>query len=264
MYTLTEIWIYPIKSLGGISLSKALVQEQGLKYDRRWMVVDTQGRFLTQRSEHGMALIDVSFGEGGLAVTHRAFEGEVLIVPFQPLEKSLIPVTVWDDQVQALTVSPEADRQLSKWLGREVRLVMMPDGARRPVDPDYARNGETVSFADGYPLLLIGQSSLDDLNERLEVAVSMRRFRPNLVVSGAPAFEEDRWKSVRIGTARFSVVKPCARCVLTTLDPATGIAGVEPLKTLSTYRKRNSKIYFGQNLLAMPGQIAVGDLVEIS
>lgn len=263
MYTLSEIWIYPIKSLGGIRLNEATVEERGLRYDRRWMVVDEEGRFLTQRTVHAMALMEVAPAPDGFLVTHRSFPEDRLTVPFEPVDKELVTVRVWDDTVEASTVSKAADQQLSRWLGREVKLVMMPEWSARRVDPDYAQQGETVSFADGYPLLVIGQASLDDLNSRLESPLSMRRFRPNLVVLHSPPYAEDSWTNIRIGSATFRGVKPCARCVLTTLDPDTGTPGPEPLRTLATYRKRNNKIYFGMNLLARAGHLAVGDQIEL-
>jgi uncharacterized protein len=261
MYTLSEIWIYPIKSLGGIRLTEARVQERGLQYDRRWMLVDPAGKFLTQRTVHEMSQLDVAFGEGGFVITHRAFPGQQLLLPFSTPSRETMSVQIWNDTVEAVHVSPALDARLSQWLHREVRLVAMPDWTARPIDPDYAREGETVSFADGYPLLVVSQASLDDLNSRLKSPISMQRFRPNLIVEGSEAYAEDNWKEIQIGSATFRGVKPCARCVLTTIDPATGSTGAEPLKTLATYRKHNNKILFGMNLLARPGHVAVGDLV---
>lgn len=261
--TLSEIWIYPIKSLGGIKLSEALVAERGLQYDRRWMLVDAGGKFITQRKEHGMALIDVALTEAGLRVNHRSIPQDSLFIPFEPLTPFPIQVQVWDDVVDAVTVSEEADRWFSRYLDRTVRLVKMPEETTRLVDSQYAKNGEAVSFADDYPLLLIGQASLDALNGRLPEPVSMRRFRPNLVIEGTLPYAEDTWDFIKIGSAGFRAVKPCARCVLTTIDPDTAQTGAEPLKTLSTYRKQNGKILFGMNLLAQPGRITVGDRLEI-
>ncbi len=261
MLTLSELWIYPVKSLGGISLSQSEVEERGLQYDRRWMIVDESGVFITQRSVHAMALIDVAFSDGGFLLRHRSYTENSLFLPFEPISKNGINVRVWDDELPALTVSDELDSGLSKWFGRSVRLVLMPESSQRPVDPRFAKQNESVSFADGFPVLLIGQSSLDALNSKLKEPVSMQRFRPNLVVTGAEAFAEDTWTNVRIGTAEFSVVKPCARCVLTTVDPLTGQTGSEPLKTLASFRKQGNKILFGQNLLALSGTLNVGDTV---
>ncbi len=259
---LSEIWIYPIKSLGGISVREAIVEERGLQYDRRWMLVEAGGKFITQRKVHEMALIDVALGENGLQVIHRSFADDPLFIPFEPITKEPIQVQVWEDEVAAMTVSDEADCWFSKYLHRAVRLVKMPEETTRLVDPHYAPNGEAVSFADGYPLLVIGQASLDELNTRLPEPVSMRRFRPSVVVTGTPPFAEDAWENIKIGSAHFAAVKPCARCVLITIDPATGQTSPEPLKTLGTYRKANGKVLFGMNLLARPGRIAVGDRVE--
>lgn len=260
---LSEIWIYPIKSLGGIALREAVVEERGLQHDRRWMLVDSDGKFITQRKVHDMALIDVALETYGLKVTHRASPHDPIFIPFTPTLSEPIDVQVWDDEVEAVTVSEEADRWFSRYLNQSVRLVKMPEQTKRLVDTHYAENGEVVSFADGYPLLVISQASLDELNTRLPEPVSMRRFRPSVVIQGTPPHAEDAWTNIQIGTAAFKAVKPCARCVLTTIDPATGRTGSEPLKTLATYRNQNGKILFGMNLLAQPGRIAVGDRVEI-
>lgn len=260
---LSEIWIYPIKSLGGIALREAVVEERGLQYDRRWMLVDTNGKFITQRKVHEMALIDVALETGGLKVTHRSFAHDPLFIPFEPTVSEPIQVQVWDDEVEAVTVSGEADRWFSRYLSQSVRLVKMPEQTIRLVDTRYAENEEPVSFADGYPLMVISQASLDELNTRLPEPVSMRRFRPSIVIQGTPPHGEDAWIDFQIGTASFKAVKPCARCVLTTIDPTTGQTGPEPLKTLATYRNQNGKILFGMNLLAQPGRMAVGDRVEI-
>lgn len=260
---LSEIWIYPIKSLGGIALREAVVEERGLRYDRRWMLVDTDGKFITQRKVHEMALMDVALETDGLTVTRRSFPHDTLFIPFEPTLQEPMEVQVWDDQVQAVTVSEEANRWFSRYLNRSARLVKMPEQTIRLVDPCYAKNEEAVSFADGYPLLVISQASLDELNTRLPEPVSMRRFRPSIVIQGTPPHAEDAWTDLQIGSATFKAVKPCARCVLTTIDPTTGQTGSEPLKTLATYRNQNGKILFGMNLLAQPGRIAVGDRVEI-
>ncbi|HEV7349994.1 MOSC domain-containing protein [Telluribacter sp.] len=265
MYTLSEIWIYPIKSLGGIRLDEAQVLGRGLRHDRRWMIVDENGRFVTQRSLHRMALLDVALEKDQLLVVDRTQPAEVLEVPMQPITNELVYVSIWDDnQVPALTVCDRADQWLSKKLERPVRLVFMPDSTERRVDPRYARNQENVSFADGYPFLLIGQSSLDDLNQRLPEPVTMQRFRPNLVVQGAGPYAEDDWRELLIGDIAFQVVKPCARCILITVNPETALPGSEPLKTLATYRKQNNKVLFGQNLLTSDsGTIKTGDSIQV-
>jgi len=257
---LSEIWIYPVKSLAGIRLTEAKVQDKGLQYDRRWMITDTFGRFITQREFPAMAMLDVSLRENGLLISEKLRPGSHVLVPLEPAYGSQVVVTVWDDTVNALTVSDEADQWLSAYLGLNVRLVYMPETTERKADPKYAQNDENVSFADGFPFLLISQASLDDLNSRLDEPVDMQRFRPNFVITGTSAFAEDYWKSFRIGDLSFTIVKPCARCVLTTIDPETAEKGKEPLKTLATYRRINNKILFGQNLVThKQGLIKQGD-----
>lgn len=259
---LSEIWIYPVKSLAGIRLTEAQVQEKGLQYDRRWMIVDPFGRFLTQRDFPAMALLEVEVQANALLISNKLRPEENISVPFQPLTAEAVNVTIWDDEVNAVTVSNEVDAWLSDQLDMEVKLVLMPDTTERKADPRYAKNNENVSFADGFPFLLISQASLDDLNRRLTEPVSMKRFRPNFVVTGTRPFAEDQWKSIQIGSLRFDIVKPCARCVLTTIDPETTERGKEPLKTLATYRRLNNKILFGQNVVAKQhGLVKQGDQI---
>ena len=278
--TLSDLYIYPIKSLGGISVPEAIVDEKGFRYDRRFMLVTPSGTFMTQRNNHHMALIEVAIersGESGsiLRVWHRTrpdnvFSMPLTISPDAPNET--IPVSIWDSEnVPAVLVSPEADRWFSDALDKPCRLVFMPDSTRRTVDPAYDRpvlqgRPSAVSFADGYPYLLIGQASLDDLNQRLPQPVEMLRFRPNIVVRGSSPYDEDAWQQFRIGGMNFYGVKPCARCVLTTIDPATGQKGREPLYTLAQYRQWKHKILFGQNVLTdanTSGLLRVGQPVEI-
>ncbi|KAA6441572.1 MOSC domain-containing protein [Dyadobacter flavalbus] len=262
---LSEIWIYPVKSLGGIRLTEAHTEEKGLQYDRRWMIVDENGMFQTQRFSPEMALIDVTLQAGGLKIFSRDNPENHTIAPFEPVSEETISVKVWNDVVDAVTVSNAADQWLSNQLGKKVRLVMMPENTQRKADPHYARHDENVSFADGFPYLVISQASLDDLNSRLAEPVSMARFRPNFVITGTKPFAEDEWKSITIGNAAFEVVKPCARCIMTTINQKTAEKGAEPLKTLSTYRKINNKILFGQNVVAAAfGTVKAGDEVTVT
>jgi uncharacterized protein YcbX len=260
---LTEIWIYPIKSLGGIRLKQANVFEKGLQYDRRWMLVDEAGKFLTQRVHPIMALFKVSIEGDALIITHTQIQQShsVSLQPKQAQQSQ--PVSIWDDTVLAYEVSETSSQWFSALLGINCKLVYFPEENDRAVDRRYATT-ENVSLADGYPFLIIGQASLDDLNSRLEKAVPMNRFRPNFVFIGGNAFEEDHWKEFSIGANRFVGVKPCSRCVLITVDQNTAQKSDEPLRTLSTYRKRDNKIYFGQNLLAL-NQMVVheGDLITL-
>lgn len=257
-----DIFIYPIKSLGGIRLSEALVEEKGFQYDRRWMLVVEEGLFISQRDYPQLALLSVELGENELMVFRRNEKENSIQIPFEAATGPEMLVTIWDDQVLAKVVHPEIDKWFSEVLDLQVNLVVMPENSHRKVDSRYAVNGESVSFADGMPYLIIGQESLNDLNSRLEIPVPMDRFRPNIVFSGGVAFQEDSLRKVKIGDLEFQIVKPCARCVMTTVDQETGEKGKEPLKTLSSYRTINNKVYFGQNVVALQsGKIKIGDVI---
>jgi uncharacterized protein YcbX len=226
------------------------------------MLVDEAGMFVTQRIYPRLALLNVKLGEKGLEVLNKKDPKNWVEVPYDLATGPELMVTVWDDQVQAKIVNPELNGWFSDFLGFKVSLVVLPESSHRKVDPRYAINGESVSFADGMPYLIIGQASLDDLNSRLEDPVPMDRFRPNVVFSGGNPFQEDALRKIKIGNLDFQIVKPCARCVLTTVNQETGEKGKEPLKTLSSYRTLNGKVYFGQNMVALNfGKIRVGDLI---
>jgi uncharacterized protein len=264
MLTVSELYIYPIKSLGGIALKSASLIERGFEHDRRWMLVNANNEFLTQREVTAMAFLKVQLTEQGLHITNINKPGEELFVPFEPTVAETEMVTVWSSRCRAQRVSDEADAWFSKQLGFTAKLFYMPDATRRYVDGRYAHNKEITSFTDGYPLLLIGQASLDDLNSRLEQPVPMNRFRPNVVFTGGTPFQEDYMKHFEINGITLFGVKPCARCVMTTINQQTAEKAKEPLKTLSTYRLKNKKILFGQNLLHQgTGIISVGDTITI-
>lgn len=262
---LSEINIYPIKSLKGISLENSHVENRGLRYDRRWMLVDENWQFFTQREFPVMATIAVEVTSGELRVTSAS--AGMMTIPFEPDHGERGIATVWDSRVESIAYVGEVSEWFSDAIGTKCMLVLMPEKSLRRVDPDHAvrPDEDIVSFADGYPFLLIGEGSLEDVNSRLEEPVPMNRFRPNLVVAGSDPFEEDTWRKIKIGETVFHVVKPCARCVITTVDQTTGEKGKEPLKTLSTFRNRDGKVLFGQNLIAdnPGGQIFVGDDVEV-
>lgn len=248
MKRLTEIWIYPIKSLGGIRLRSSRVLPKGLEHDRRWMLIDEHGGFLTQRTLPSLALIKMEHHANRLWVS---YQNERWPLPWQPSGTGRIRTHVWDDEVFVREVDESRSGWFSDILQQPVRLVAFPEEEARPVDPRYAHAHEHVSLADGYPLLVIGESSLADLNSRLKSPVPMNRFRPNLVFSGGEPYEEDGWDFFAIGQNKFKGVKPCARCVMTTIDQATAQMSKEPLATLASYRKRDNKIYFGQNVIAL-------------
>jgi uncharacterized protein YcbX len=260
MLTVSELFIYPVKSLGGIPVDVAKVTERGFQHDRRWMLVDQQGMFFTQRDIPAMALFRVQLQVSGLKVFYKPDPSSYIDVPFEPVSAELMKVVVWEDTCYALTVSDAADTWFSSILGINCRLVYMPDDSIRKVDPEYASGNEITGFSDGYPFLLIGQASLDDLNSRMVEAVPINRFRPNIVFSGGAPFQEDEMKEFSINGIRFYGVKLCARCVITTIDQETALKGKDPLKTLASYRSMNKKVLFGQNLLHNgSGELRIGD-----
>jgi len=262
---LTEINIYPVKSTRRIALDESEVLARGLPWDRRWMLVDAQGKFMTARQHPALAMVDTRLENETL---HVSVAGQPeLMLPLQASECEVTKVTVWRDQCDAMSAGAEADAWFSDYLGVESHLVRMTDDMVRGVDQDYGQAGDEVSFADGFPMLLITEASLNDLNTRLEQPVSMRRFRPNLVVDGDVPYAEDNWRRFRIGSVEFEGVKNCSRCIFTTIDPDTGIKhpGTEPLRTLSQYRRRpEGGVYFGQNLIPRSGGVVrLGDEVEV-
>jgi uncharacterized protein YcbX len=259
---LASLHVYPIKSCGGFSPETWQADDHGFLYDRRWMLVDPAGEFITQREQPRMALIRVSVEHPHLRVEAPGMPK--LTLPLEPMGGRPMKVRVWRDQVEAWLPDQQADRWFTECLGLPCGLAYMPEDILRPVDPQYAAPWREISFADGFPFLIIGQGSLDDLNRRLTEPVSMNRFRPNLVIEGAPPFAEDRWRQIRIGDLAFELVKPCARCVITTTDQATAARGVEPLRTLATYRTSGSSVMFGQNALHdSAGWVKRGEGVEV-
>jgi uncharacterized protein YcbX len=262
MLQISELYIYPIKSLAGIAVTKALVTKTGFEYDRRWMLVDENCRFISQREVSEMALLQVSVRDNGLMVTHKT-KSDSTIIPFQSAGRQ-VEVTVWDDTCMAEYVSAETDKWFSDMLGLNCRLVYMPDETKRVVDQRYAPADAITSFSDAYPFLIVGQASLDNLNSRLDQALPMNRFRPNIVFTGGQPYEEDRIAHFTVNDIDFFGVKLCARCNIITIDQETAQSAKEPTKTLAGYRKKNNKILFGQNLVHEgAGIIAIGDHMQI-
>ena len=261
---LSAIHVYPLKSGAALSPAQVEVERRGLAQDRRWMIVDDSGRFLTGRQVPALVTLRALPQADGLRL-QRA-DGAALFVPVPLSAASRRRVVVWNDAVEALDGGDAAARWLSDWLGRELRLVHMDAAATRAVDPARSRAGDEVSFADGFPLLLISQAALDGLNARLAAPVPMLRFRPNLVVAGSEPHAEDGWRRLRIGAIELEAVKPCVRCVFTTVDPERGALDPtgEPLKTLKRYRRGEKGITFGMNLIARgSGSLRLGDAVEV-
>ncbi|MBJ6138037.1 MOSC domain-containing protein [Marinobacter litoralis] len=256
-----SLFIYPVKSLAGIAVPNLELDDFGPSGDRRWMIVDKLGKFVTQRRLPRLALIGVRLNAGVVSISIPE-QGEFALVATSEQQQ----VTVWRDQVLASEAQQDVNDALSRFCGEPLRMVYMPDSTFRRVDPERVAEVRRVGFADGFPFLLANAASLDELNGRLAQAVDIRRFRPNIVISGAAPWNEDSWRSLTVGDVRFRVVKPCSRCVLTTVDPDTGQkdSNTEPLKTLSHYRKTEDGVIFGQNAVHEGvGRISVGDSVSI-
>ena len=261
-YFASEIWLYPIKSCKGISVSNAPVDERGIKYDRRWMIVDSFGHYVTQRKKPTLALVCVSLVDGYVFLS--APKMPDIRFPIDKVGPDIQNVTIWGDKCVAQSVNKKVSEWFSDYLNFKVKLVFLPDNSVRQIDPKYSVGPFSTSFTDGFPFLLISQATLDDLNGRLLEKLPMDRFRPNLVVSCKYAFEEDLWQTIKIGDVVMQVVKPCARCVVTTTNQDTGKRGKEPLTTLAKYRNINGKLMFGQNLIHQnTGTIQLGDEINV-
>ena len=268
MIHLSEIRIYPVKSLRGLSPRSAVVEPWGLQQDRRWMLVDSTGRFISQREFPALARVDAAAEGGALRIAAEGQGALELRVPDETVPSE--PVTVWRSTVAARPAGDAAAAWFSRLLGVACRLVYLADPTLRRVSPEYGRAEDRVSFADGYPLLLASLPSLAALNRRLPTApLPIDRFRPNLVVDGCAPFEEDSWRLIRVGEVTFRLVKPCDRCIVTTVDQRSGeraidAARAEPLRTLARFRRSGNKILFGQNLIPSSlGELRIGDPVEV-
>jgi len=261
--TLASIHIYPLKSCAPLPRDSARVEARGLEHDRRWMVVDADGKFVTGRKHPRLTLIRANPDGNAL---HLRAPGMPDLHLAAPADAPRGDVEVWGSRVEALIADAAANDWIGAFLGVPARFAYMDDACRRAVDPDHSRPGDIVSFADGYPLLAISQAALDLLNSKLASPVPMLRFRPSIVVDGVAAHAEDHWQRVRIGAVEFDVVKPCIRCVFTTVDFERGEfdPSGEPLRTLLTYRRTPKGVSFGQNLIPRgTGMLRVGDTVEV-
>ncbi len=263
---LSALYRYPLKSAMGESLQASPVDGLGVLGDRRWMLVDAaNGRFLSQRVLPAMTRLQALWqGERQLLLSSP--EMSPLRVDVPGADQALRSVSVWKDELCVPDAGDAAANWASSLLGRACRLVYVPASRARQVDRRYADEGRRVAFADGFPILLIGQASLEDLSARVGRPLDMRRFRPNLVIDGGLPYAEDGWRRMRIGEVEFQRVKPCTRCAITTLDPDTGERSrdLEPLATLQTYRRSEKGVLFGQNLLVEgAGRLEVGMPVEL-
>jgi len=268
MIKISELYIYPVKSLAGIQLSSATLSPFGLLHDRRWVIVDENGLFLSQRTKAKMATIATKLDkQGHLTLTYNNTSIEV---PKSRESTKKINVSIWNDHLLAQHTSTKVDEWLSAILEQKCHLVYMPQNAERQIDPDFAKANQFVSFADAFPFLAISQASLDNLNQRLKAAININRFRPNIVVDGCQAFAEDHWQEFAINHVEFISAKPCSRCIMPSINQETGQQDQKHmLAVLNRYRQFDKKIKFGQNILYKNSaksnnqKISIGDEIKL-
>jgi uncharacterized protein YcbX len=254
---ISALYVYPVKACAGVAVASARVVERGFEYDRRYMIVDEDGDFVTQRELPELALVTTALEPDGIVLGREGHESCRL--PLSLGHGDRLDVRVWGHTGVAVR-HVAASAWMSNVLARPVSVVYMPDDHRRQVNPERARPGDVVSFADAFPFLVISEASLEDLNSRLAEPLEMRRFRPNIVVSGVAAYAEDGFTAIRLGALGFRGPKRCDRCAVTTVDPKTGVRGVEPLRTLAAYRREDGKVWFGMNLIHDDqGLLSIGD-----
>lgn len=267
--TVSNLYIYPIKSTKGISLPEAHIDELGLDFDRRFVISDNSGQFISARTEPTLCLITTTLTEHGLTLSAPTMPTLTLV--YKNFSEQYKSVNVWDDEIAGQVCSTEANSWCSDYLQRPCQLLYFGKASSR-MKKTNTDNARKVAFADGYPLLLISQASLNDLNQHLltnnQKTVSMENFRPNIVVDNCLPFAEDGWQYIRIGEIEFKVSKPCERCILTTVNPDSGIKDPDqqPLSTLKAYRQTSSgDVLFGQNLIPLTsGRIKQGDKLTVS
>lgn len=256
-----QLNIYPIKGLGGISVNKAYAYERGFENDRRFMLVNKEGKFISQREYKEMALFSCEIDRDELKVH---FQDQMISLNITQEEGDKINTTVWGNQINAIEVNPQAHEWFSDMLKQDCKLVKMNKSSRRNKSLLKSPSNTQVSFADGYPYLILGTASLTHLNTKLESPVPIDRFRANIIVDTSYEHQEDDMDLFTLSGLKFRMIKPCARCQVITIDQATGVSTKEPLKTLSGYRKKENKVYFGANVVCMQeGMVRVGDsLIE--
>ena len=263
MITIMELAIYPVKSCRQLQVKRCLVDSFGFSGDRRWVLSDTNGRFITQRRHPELVLVSVKVTSTGITLSAPGLDCLEISIPVFESSRQYA-VSVWNDSCHGLDAGQNASDWFSQYLRTNCRLIYMHDSFVRSVDPKYAGAGHRVGFADGFPFLLISEASLADLNARLDSSVSMTRFRPNIVVAGCDPYEEDQWDSFTVGAIRFECVKDCSRCVMTTIDTRTAKKTSFPLSVLAEYRRKDNGVIFGQNLIHHgEGMIEVGMEVKL-
>ncbi len=254
-----DIVIYPIKGLSGISMTECMAYEKGLEHDRRFMLVGPSGKFISQRENSQLALFETKIQDNKLTVTYGQNE---ITIPLLKEQTELKNVTVWEHEFQAFLSNPRIDHWFSEQLGKDCHLVYMDEGNFRQKALMKSPTSTEVSFADGYPYLILGTGSMDYLNEKMNLSYNIDRFRANIIIETKEEHVEDTMDYLSFGKTNFRMIKPCARCQVTTIDQKTGERSKEPLKTLATYRQKENKIYFGMNAVCITeGKIRVGDLL---
>jgi len=258
---ITALHIYPIKGMGGISLSTCKLEEKGFEHDRRWMLITPDGTFISQRTHEALVHCKLSIDEKVLTVN---FRGSELQIPINAISEEILEVSVFEFTMKAQVVGKKYDDWFSEKIGTAVRLVKATEVMNRRKELKKGPAETAVSFADGYPYLIAGTASLAQLNSKLDEPILMNRFRANIIVETTTPHEEDSWDIVNIGAQKMQVIKSCARCEVVTINQESGQRGKEPLKTLATYRKVEQKVIFGANAIALSqGNISVGDHIQI-
>ena len=261
LFNISELYIYPIKGLSGVKVNDALVTERGLKNDRRWMLVDEKKQFISQRTFPQLCLFKIILEPNSFRVTFNELSIEI---PFELLHGEIISVKIWNDTVEAIVANESINSYFSKHLQIKCSLIYMPDTTHRLVDKNFVDHDYSVNFSDGYPILIIGESSINLLNQKLKMPININRFRPNIVFTGGIAHIEDEWQNFMINDVKLKGVKPCARCTVTTINQENANISKEPLKSLATYRNFNNKINFGQNVIVLKeGKVKVGDKIKL-
>jgi len=251
--TIAALYVYPVKSCRGIALDEARLTERGIAHDREWMIVDAIGRFITQRELPRLALIRTALSATTLRLDAPGLPALEIGFDRDGTRRS---VTVWRDTLPAIDQGDDAARWLSQWIGAPARLVRFDRAVKRMCNPDFAGpGGAHHAFADGYPVLVLSQASLDELNRRLAAPLPVDRFRPNVLLSGIEAHDEDHIATIEVDTVRLKLVKPCTRCQITTTDQVSAMVGIEPLPTLAQYRHNATLdgVTFGMNAIVEAG-----------
>ncbi len=263
-YRIKKLFVYPVKSFGGFSVSSHSIDARGFIFDRRWMLIDDDNLFITQRTVPELALFNASLEENRITISHKRFSEFHLELSLNEHTEIKTEAIIFGDKTEGYLLNDKINKELSGVLGMNVRIIFMGEDLIRVIDKRYANNDEIVSFADGFPFLLLGENSLIELNKRLKNKVGYNRFRPNIVFSGGEPFDEDEWKTIGVRDIQFRVVKPCSRCSIVTVEQNTAERDNEALKALSEFRQKNNKVYFGQNLVHNSGGlISVDDKIKI-